>query len=299
MSKVTFYYNQNAESRLPFAKAVAEILGVKPKYTGVPKCAYIIDFATVTSGGNIEVDDQTDNTKLANLVQKLAERGYMTERTVMSSDEEALQVEDAAPTEQQEDQRSAQPSVNETANEATGQAAGESPESACSDSEERSTAEGSRSNATETTTISVPRDVFTDLGLDNLKKLLWAKNELICKALDIENTDIEVTDEAVNFPWFGNLTAEEIRYISQFISGLCEFANTSKRITSKQKRIDNPKFAMRTWAIRLGFGGAEHKDLRKYLMKRLPGDAAWRFGKPDNTLPAEPRLPVNVQVLAQ
>ena len=73
---------------------------------------------------------------------------------------------------------------------------------------------------------------------------------------------------------------------------------TSKRITSKQRRDDNPKFAMRTWAIRLGFNGAEYKGLRAYLMKRLPGDAAWRFGKPDNSLPTEPRLPINVRVTA-
>ena len=36
------------------------------------------------------------------------------------------------------------------------------------------------------TTISVPRDIFTDLGLENLRKILWAKGELICKALDID-----------------------------------------------------------------------------------------------------------------
>ena len=56
---------------------------------------------------------------------------------------------------------------------------------------------------------------------------------------------------------------------------------------------------MRTWAIRLGFNGAEYKDLRKYLMKRLPGDAAWRYGRPENDLSAEPTLPISVQVSAQ
>jgi hypothetical protein len=148
------------------------------------------------------------------------------------------------------------------------------------------------------TTISVPRDIFTDIGLENLKKILWAKGELIRQAFDISSTDIEVTDETVSFPWFGELDADEIRHISQFISGLCEFANTSKRITSKQRHEGNPKFAMRTWAIRLGFKGTEYKGLRAYLMKRLPGDAAWRFGKPENDLPTEPRLPISVKATA-
>ena len=265
----TFYYNQGGESRVPFARAVAEIIGVKPKYTGVPRCAYIIDFATVTREGNIEVDEHTDRAKLVNLMQKLMERGYMTEQSGERWEEEPpVQPEEI---------------VNAVVEEqATEQAA-----------EEEQVAEPIG------TTISVPRDIFTNLGLENLKKLLWAKNELICQALDIASTDIEVTDEAVSFPWFGELSAEEVKYVSQFISGLCEFANTSKRITSRQRREENPKYAMRTWAIRLGFTGAEHKELRKFLMKRLPGDAAWRFGKPDNVQPLEPRLPISVQVSAK
>jgi len=146
-----------------------------------------------------------------------------------------------------------------------------------SDKDNNSTSEG-----ISVTTISVPRDIFTDLALSNLQKLLWAKGELICQALDIASTEIEVTDETVNFPWFGELDADEIKYISQFINGLCEFANLSKRITSKRRKEGNPKFAMRTWAIRLGFKGPEYKRLRAYLLKRLPGDAAWRYGRPDS-----------------
>ena len=88
MAIFTFYYNQGGENRMPFAKAVAEIIGVKPKYSGTPKCAYIMDFATVTREGNIEVDDQTDNAKLVNLVQKLMERGYMTEQSGNDWDDE-------------------------------------------------------------------------------------------------------------------------------------------------------------------------------------------------------------------
>ena len=267
----TFYYNQSGENRVPFARTVAEIIGVKPKYTGVPRFAYIIDFATVTREGNIEVDEHTDRAKLVNLIQKLMERGYMTEQSGEGWEEEPpVQSEEI---------------VNAVVDEQATEQATEAEQVAASEPIG--------------TTFSVPRDIFTDLGLENLKKLLWAKNELICQALDISSTDIEVTDEAVSFPWFGELNADEVKHISQFISGLCEFANTSKRITSRQHREDNPKYAMRTWAIRLGFTGPEHKELRKFLMKRLPGDAAWRFGKPDNVQPLEPRFPISVQVSAQ
>jgi len=137
-------------------------------------------------------------------------------------------------------------------------------------------------------TISVPRSLMSDSGLENLKKLVHAKEDLLKQAFAIESTDIEVTDEAVSFPWFGRLEPEELKYVSQFISGMCRFANSSKRITSKRRREDNPKFAMRVLAIRMGFSGNEHKALRKYLMHRLPGDAAFRFGRPEESETVEP-----------
>ena len=311
MSMITLKYKQTGDKRLPFAKAISEILGVKPKYTGVPRCAYIIGFTTVNREGNIEVDDQTDNAKLSSLMQKLTARGYTVEQESVPSPSSPQVAEERIPAAQM-DSASAAETIPESCQQDVDQHPTSSP--ASPEPESIPTVSGQSENEPSITdqpqtdqpaedesvgtTISVPRDIFTDLGLENLRKILWAKGELICKALDIENTEIEVTDEAVSFPWFGELSAEEVKYISQFISGLCEFANTRKRITSKQRRDDNPKFAMRTWAIRLGFNGAEYKGLRAYLMKRLPGDAAWRFGKPDNTLPTEPRLPINVRVTA-
>ena len=128
---------------------------------------------------------------------------------------------------------------------------------------------------------------MSELGLENLKKLVHAKEDLLKQAFDIASTEIEVTDEAISFPWFNQLSPDELKYASQFISGLCRFANNSKRITSKRRREDNPKFAMRVWAIRMGFSGEEHKALRKYLMHRLPGDAAFRYGRPDDSMAAD------------
>ena len=307
MAKLTLYYHQSGDIRQSFVRAVTDILGVKPKYTGVPKCAYIIDFATVNREGNIEVDERTDSSKLTRLMQKLMERGYMTEQSgagrevpvpEAAADEPGLSVPDLV-VDASGPEPAPEPAVDASATEPVSEAAGDSsapepvPEAAGDEPEQTEEA-----HAPVGTTISVPRDIFTDLGLENLRKILWAKGELIRQALDISSTDIEVTEETVSFPWFGELDADEIRHISQFISGLCEFANTSKRITSKQRHEGNPKFAMRTWAIRLGFKGTEYKGLRAYLMKRLPGDAAWRFGKPENDLPTEPRLPISVQATA-
>ena len=43
--------------------------------------------------------------------------------------------------------------------------------------------------------------------------------------------------------------------------------------------VDNPKFAMRTWLIRLGFVGEEFETAREILTRNLPGDAAFRNGR--------------------
>ncbi len=40
-----------------------------------------------------------------------------------------------------------------------------------------------------------------------------------------------------------------------------------------------PKFAMRTWLIRLGLVGEEFATARNFLTKNLDGDAAFRFGR--------------------
>ena len=247
----TFYFKQSGEARKPFVKAVSEILEAKPKYLGMPSAAYEIDFVTVTKEGNIELDERTDTEMVENLIDRLAERGYEAE-PVEGWDED----DEQSVTEQPEEEAEAA-------------------------EEQQPTDEQDPADEDIAMTISMPRGIMTDIGLENLKRLVWAKGELLRQAFATENTEIEVTDEAISFPWFGKLDPEELKYAAQFISGLCKFANSSKRITSKRHSEGNPKFAMRVWAIRMGFNGAEHKGLRKFLLRNLPGDAAFRYGRPD------------------
>ena len=261
----TFYFKQSGEARKSFVKAVSEILEAKPKYLGMPSAAYEIDVFTVTKEGNIELDERTDSELVENLIDRLAERGYEAEPVEGWEDEEQPADEQPA-TVQPVD---AQPIEEQPADE---QPANEQPVDEQSNDEQPVDEDIAM-------TISMPRGIMTDAGLENLKRLVWAKGELLRQAFAIESTEIEVTDEAVRFPWFGKLEPEELKCAAQFISGLCKFANDSKRITSKPHTEGNPKFAMRVWAIRMGFGGAEHKELRKFLLRNLPGDAAFRFGR--------------------
>ena len=53
-------------------------------------------------------------------------------------------------------------------------------------------------------------------------------------------------------------------------------AKDVRTASPKPQQNENPKYAMRTWLLRLGFIGDEFATAREHLLKRLPGDAAWR-----------------------
>lgn len=55
-------------------------------------------------------------------------------------------------------------------------------------------------------------------------------------------------------------------------------AKTVKTASPKPQQDENPKYAMRTWLLRLGFIGEEFATARDLLTKRLDGDAAFRSG---------------------
>lgn len=129
--------------------------------------------------------------------------------------------------------------------------------------------------------VSLPRSQFTDSGLENLKAILTAKGRLIQKALGVRSLPIEVTEEKVSFPWFSEApTPEELSSYEMFICKLCEMAGNQKRITAREKTVDNEKYAFRCFLLRLGFIGAEHKQTRKILLRNLTGSSAFKASQP-------------------
>ena len=129
--------------------------------------------------------------------------------------------------------------------------------------------------------VSLPRSQFTDSGLENLKAILTVKGRLIQKALGVRSLPIEVTEEKVSFPWFSEApTPEELSSYEMFICKLCEMAGNQKRITAREKTVDNEKYAFRCFLLRLGFIGAEHKQTRKILLRNLTGSSAFKASQP-------------------
>ena len=55
--------------------------------------------------------------------------------------------------------------------------------------------------------------------------------------------------------------------------------NQKKTMMRKTEISENPAFTFRTFLLRLGLIGPEFKNVRKNLLKNLPGDPAWRYDK--------------------
>ena len=127
--------------------------------------------------------------------------------------------------------------------------------------------------------ISIPRSLFTDANLENLKGIIAAKGSLIKKALGTDSLPLEITDTKVSFPWFPGIpTPDEMKAYDTFICKLCEMARNQKRVVAKEKETDNDKYAFRCFLLRLGFIGEEFKSERKILLRNLTGSSAFKGG---------------------
>ena len=129
-------------------------------------------------------------------------------------------------------------------------------------------------------TIAIPKESLTDTALENLQKIIANKQMLFQRAFRTDSTEIEITDEKINFTWFPyTVDGDDIAAYTQFISRLCDTARNAKRVPSKPTETDNDKYAFRCFLLRLGFIGKEYKTARKILLRNLTGNSAFRSVK--------------------
>lgn len=126
-------------------------------------------------------------------------------------------------------------------------------------------------------TISFPRADFTENALANLTALIASKQTLIKKALQADSLETEIDDEKVSFPWWSGMpTPEQIAAYTEFLTALVKMAKEARRVTAKEKATESEKYTFRTFLLRLGFIGADHKQTRAILMEHLSGHAAFK-----------------------
>ena len=75
------------------------------------------------------------------------------------------------------------------------------------------------------------------------------------------------------------LHAGQLKSYIQLCLALSQMAKMVKTASPKPQQTENPKYAMRTWLLRLGFIGEEFATARDLLTRRLAGDAAFRNGR--------------------
>ena len=77
----------------------------------------------------------------------------------------------------------------------------------------------------------------------------------------------------------GGIHAGQLKSYIQLCLALSQMAKAVRTASPKPQQNENPKYAMRTWLLRLGFIGDEFKTARDLFTNRLDGDAAFRNGR--------------------
>lgn len=125
-------------------------------------------------------------------------------------------------------------------------------------------------------TITLPLD---NVNVENLTNLLKAKGTLIRQSLQIQDLHFELCEDSIAFSWFSQLPEpDEVKAYTNFIVAICKMSKVQKRISAKEKQIENPRYTFRCFLLRLGFIGDEYKADRKILLQNLQGSSAFKGG---------------------
>ena len=141
-------------------------------------------------------------------------------------------------------------------------------------------------------TLSLPREKFSDAAIDRLRALVQSKQTLLKKVFETEELTIIVNDGQIMFPWFTLHGIDgEVDAYAKFIHAIALRALTSSRISSTEKPTDNDKFTMRLFLNNLGFKGEEYKFARRFLIRNLEGNGAWRYGNAPSAFDCDLDMP--------
>lgn len=241
---MSFQYNYNltGSNRKPLVEAISQILGQPAVYQGAPGFSYMVGDYTVDRNGTLSYGSNIHPDFAAVLVEDLRKQGFTAEKVAMDNVAEGTDGGEDA--------------VDSNVSEAV-----------------------PNDNALDKFTVEIPDTGFTPEARENLKKIVASKATLFKQALGTDNLSIVELDGKIAFPWFTlhGLDGEADTY-SRFIAAICKMAKTQKRVTAVEKPIENAKYTMRLFLIRLGFIGDEYKTARKILLRNLTGNSSWKSG---------------------
>ena len=233
-------YNVTGDRRKAMVAVMRDTLQDTTRYLGAPSFAFQVGAYTVDKNGTVTCPNDADATQIDMLVRELAHDGFIGERID----------EPAKPAEQQIIETLRREIVTPTL-----------------DSLDR-------------ISVEMPRDSMTPTAMENLRRLVASKATLIKKALVTDSLPITEHADRIEFGWFRPTDNQaEIAAYYQLLQGLCELARTQKRVSATEQQVENEKYALRCFLLRLGFIGAEYKEARMILLKNLTGNAAFRTAR--------------------
>ena len=116
---------------------------------------------------------------------------------------------------------------------------------------------------------------LSKIEINDLKRLKEGLEEIgtnRCSGFQIDFEEQTVTFKLCS----PNLNPERIKAFQELCVLIASYAKTLNRASFKQVQDDNPKYALRTWLIRIGMNGSGYKEARKTLLKHLEGSGAFR-----------------------
>ena len=279
------------EDRREMVRALSERLQTPAVYMRTPTYAFQIGSLTVNRDGSIASEDEA---LLESLRPMLIERGWL----------------DSEPDEQPATTAEENSEAEGTAGEVHSDAEGD-PKGAC---DEQIVAEDDPDDLpVEQVVITTPLTDWTVPQLTNLLRTLYARQYLLNRMMQGETLYIEepvvveITDnpptDAADFkarvqravedgcvrgivfeggklgfstPYCAEDPTRWMTY-QKLLDGILHSARYAKRISIRpQVTPENEKYYANSWLMRMGFGGSEHRELRRSLMHHLNGYAAFK-----------------------
>ena len=282
---MTVNYNVTGARRKEMTKVISTALGGwTVEYLGVPSCSYRVGDFEINRHGALIFDDRTDSEEVENVLEALAQAGFECETAPdAENDEEEQPVSTsqfAGPYEMPWDEDCNQKEMTE---EEMAAAMTEQDrliaEAAAQQAEREQKAE--EQDFVDQLSVSLPNDL-DEHARHNLDAVLAGKATLFKAAFQTESLEYEDANSKLTFPWFKYSSQEsmgdETNAYMLFLTKLVAYAKEAKRVTVKDKAVDNPRYAFRCFLLRLGFIGQEYKAARKILMRNLSGNSSWKDG---------------------
>ncbi len=293
-----YNYSLSGSDRKPLVAAISQILDKPAVYQGAPSFAYTVGDFTVDRNGILSYNSNIHPDFAAVLISDLQERGFVAEIISDTDNNDELTAENAAATDNST-------ATTEASLEADDVEAGTETADDTVVTENIASTEANDAESPDILTIEVPDTGFTPEAKENIKKIVASKKTVLEKALGSDGLPIVEKDGKITFPWFTlhDIDGEADAY-SRLVTAICKMAKEQKRVTATEKPIENEKFTMRLFLIRLGFIGDEYKTARKILLRNLSGNASWKSGhKPEQNTdavippnPAEAAMPTEQEL---